>query len=263
VRFRLAVPATDRYDLEMRWPCGADSARAGVAVATTHGTRTATVNESRGCGKFRYVGSYDLPAGNAWRLQVSSASRGKGTIVADAFRLVEQSDPVPPTAPAVTVHAGETGIDLAWTKGRDNIGVGGYRAVVDSALRYQGTGRTLAVTGLACGAVHTVSVRSLDMVSNLSPKQLLQVRTTACPDAPLGLTATPQTHSVALAWSAPAAGLSYQVFANDRLITTTSALAYTVSGLACGTTHTFTVKSRDASGGVSAPASRTLVMPVC
>ena len=194
---------------------------------------------------------------------MSSASRARGTIVADAFRLVEQSDPVAPTAPAVTVHAGETEIDLGWTKGRDNIGVGGYRAVVDSALRYQGTGRTLAVTGLACGAVHTVSVRSLDMVSNLSPKRLLQVRTTACPGAPLGLTATPQTHSVALAWSAPAAGLSYEVFSNGRLITTTPALAYTVSGLACRTTHTFMVKSLDASGGVSAPASQTLVMAAC
>jgi N-acetyl-anhydromuramyl-L-alanine amidase AmpD len=263
VRFRLAVPAADRYDLEMRWPCGADSSRAAVAMATTHGSRTVTVDESRGCGKFRYIGSYDLPAGTAWRLQVSSASRARGTIVADAFRLVEQSDPVPPTAPVVTVHAGETEIDLGWTKGRDNIGVGGYRAVVDSALRYQGAGRSLAVTGVACGAVHTVSVRVLDMVSNLSPKHLLQVHTTACPGAPLGLSATPQTHSVALAWSAPAAGLSYEVFSNDRLITTTPALAYTVSGLACGTTHTFMVKSLDSTGGVSAPASRTLVMATC
>jgi N-acetyl-anhydromuramyl-L-alanine amidase AmpD len=263
VRFRLAVPASDRYDLEMRWPCGADSTRAAIAVATSRGPRTATVDESRGCGKFRYVGSYDLPAGNAWRLQVSSASRARGSIAADAFKLIEQSDPSPPTAPVVTSQAGETGIDLGWTKGRDNIAVGGYRAVVDSALRYQGTGRTLAVTGLACGAVHTVSVRALDMVSNLSPKHLLQVRTTACPGAPFGLTATPQPHAVSLAWSAPAAGLSYEVFSNGRLITTTPALAYTVSGLNCATTHTFTVRSVDPSGGVSAPASDTLTMPAC
>src|SRR5690349_1473718 len=30
VRFRVSLPATARYDLLMRWPCGADSARAGV-----------------------------------------------------------------------------------------------------------------------------------------------------------------------------------------------------------------------------------------
>jgi hypothetical protein len=263
VKFRLAVPATDRYDLEMRWPCGPDSARAAIGVAAVRGYRTTTVDESRGCGKFRYVGTYDLPAGNAWRLEVSSASRARGTIVADAFRLVEESDPTPPTAPVVTVNAGETAVDLSWTKGRDNIAVGGYRAVVDRALAYQGTGRTLAVTGLACGTVHTVSVRALDMVSNLSPKDLLQVRTGPCPGAPLGLTATPQPGAVALAWSAPAAGLSYRVLANGRLLTTTTALGHTVSGLRCATTHTFTVESVDSRGGVSAPASDTLTMPAC
>jgi N-acetyl-anhydromuramyl-L-alanine amidase AmpD len=263
VGFRLAVPAADRYDLMMRWPCGAHSSRAGIRVAATRGTRTTTVDESRGCGKFRYVGSYDLPAGSAWRLEVSSASRARGTIVADAFKLVEESDPSPPTAPVVTVHTGETEIDLGWTRGRDNIAVGGYRAVVDSALAYQGTGRTLAVTGLACDTVHTVSVRAIDMVSNLSPKDLLRVHTGACPAAPLGLTATPQPGAVALAWTAPAAGLSYRVFSNGRLITTTTALGYTVSSLRCATTHTFTVQSVDSSGGASAPASATLTMPAC
>jgi N-acetyl-anhydromuramyl-L-alanine amidase AmpD len=263
VRFRLNVPATDRYDLMMRWPCGADSSRAGISVATTHGTRTAIVDESRGCSHFRYIGSFDLAAGNAWRLQVSSASRARGAIVADAFELVEQSDTSPPTAPAVTAHAGETGLNLSWTKGRDNIGVGGYRVVVDSVLRYQGTARTLAVSGLACGVAHTVSVRALDMVSNLSPKSLIAVRTTACPPPPTGLVAAPARGTVALTWSAPAAGLDYRVLANGRLITTTTATSYTVGGLSCATTHTFTVESADSSGGVSAPASVTLTMPAC
>jgi hypothetical protein len=263
VRFRLNVPATDRYDLMMRWPCGGDSARAGISVATTHGTRTAIVDESRGCSHFRYIGSFDLAAGSAWRLQVSSASRARGAIVADAFELIEQSDTSPPTAPVVTAHAGETGLNLSWTKGRDNIGVGGYRVVVDSALRYQGTARTLAVSGLACGVAHTVSVRALDMVSNLSPKALIDVRTTACPPPPRGLVAAPARGSVALTWSAPAAGLDYRVLANGRLITTTSATSYTVGGLSCATTHTFTVESADSSGGVSAPASVTLTMPAC
>ena len=142
VKFRLAVPATDHYDLLMRWPCGADSARVGVSVLAIRGLRSTTVDEARGCGRFQYVGTYNLAAGNAWRLQVSSASRAHGTIVADAFKLVEQSDPTPPTAPVVTARAGETGIALQWTKGKDNIAVGGYHVLVDSALRYLGTART-------------------------------------------------------------------------------------------------------------------------
>ncbi len=40
VTFRLAVPATDHYDLMMRWPCGADSSRVGVSVLAARGLRT-------------------------------------------------------------------------------------------------------------------------------------------------------------------------------------------------------------------------------
>src|SRR6476646_489060 len=255
VQFRVSVPATDRYDLLMRWPCGADSTRAGVGITTVHGLRTATVDEAHGCGKFQYVGSYNLAAGSGWRLQVGSASKGRGLIVADAFKLVEQTDPTPPTAPAVTASPAETSIGLAWTRASDNIAVGGYRVVVDSKLRYQGAGRTLAVTGLACDTVHAVSVRSLDMVSNLSPKAPVWVRTGPCPPAPTGLAATPSRNSVALRWTAPAAGLTYRVLVNGRLIRTVSGTTSTVGSLHCAVTRTFSVESVDASGSVSAPAA--------
>ena len=100
MRFRVQTPATDRYDLLMRWPCGADSSRVAVGIATTGGTRTATVDEASACGRWNYIGSYPLAAGSGWRLQVSSASRARGPIVADAFKLVEQSDPAPRPRPA-------------------------------------------------------------------------------------------------------------------------------------------------------------------
>jgi N-acetyl-anhydromuramyl-L-alanine amidase AmpD len=254
VQFRVSVPTTDRYDLLMRWPCGADSARAGVGVVTTGGLRTATVDEARGCGKFRYVGSYTLAAGSGWRLRVSSASTAKGTIVADAFKLVEQSDPSPPTAPSVSTNPAKTSIGLSWTHASDNVAVGGYRVVVDSKLRYQGTSRAFSVTGLACNTAYTVSVRALDMVSNLSPKAPAQVRTSACPAPPTGLVATPSRNSVALRWTAPAAGLSYRVLVNGRLIRTVTGTTSTVGSLRCAVTRTFAVESVDNSGSVSAPA---------
>ena len=255
VQFRVSVPATDRYDLLMRWPCGSDSTRAGVGIVTVNGLHTAAVDEARGCGKFRYVGSYNLAAGSGWRLQVSAASTARGTIVADAFRLVEQSDPTPPTAPAVTPNPAETSIRLHWTQASDNIAVGGYRVVVDSRLRHQGAGRTFAVTGLACDTVHAVSVRTLDMVSNLSPKAPVWVRTGPCPPAPTGLAATPSRNAVALRWTAPATGLRYRVLVNGRLIRTVSGTTSTVGSLHCAVTRTFQVESVDASGSVSLPAA--------
>ncbi len=254
VQFRVSVPTTGRYDLLMRWPCGADSAKAGVGITTTSGLRTATVDEARGCGRFQYVGSYNLAAGSGWRLRVSSASTARGTIVADAFKIVEQADPVRPAAPAVTTTPHETSVGVSWTRGSDNVAVGGYRLYVDSKLRYQGTSRTFSVTGLACNAVHTVSVRALDMVSNLSLKAPLWVRTAPCPPAPTGLVATPARTSVALQWTAPAAGLSYRVLVNGKLVHTTSLTTSTVGALPCAVARTFSVESVDATGSVSAPA---------
>jgi N-acetyl-anhydromuramyl-L-alanine amidase AmpD len=264
VRFRLRTPAADRYDLLMRWPCGADSSRAAVGVATTGGIRTATVDEAKACGRWNFVGSYALAAGDGWRLKVSSASRARGAIVADAFRLVEQSDPSPPSAPAVTVRTGETSLALSWTAAADNVGVGGYRAVVDGGILARGSARALTVTGLGCDSVHVVSVRALDLVSNLSVKAPLRVRTGACPPPPSGLLATPAQRAVALTWSAPAAGLTYDVLSNGRLLASgLAATARTVAHLACSSTHTFTVESVDANGGVSAPAAARATTPPC
>jgi hypothetical protein len=131
-------------------------------------------------------------------------------------------------------------------------------------VRARGTARTLAVTGLPCDSVHVVSVRALDLVSNLSVKSPIWVRTGACPPPPSNLAAAPAQHDVALTWSAPAAGLVYDVFSNGRLVAPAVAgTAHTVGHLACSTTHTFTVESVDASGGVSAPASVRATTPPC
>jgi N-acetyl-anhydromuramyl-L-alanine amidase AmpD len=264
VRFRLSTPAADRYDLLMRWPCGSDASRVSVGLTTTGGARTASVDEAQGCGRWNYVGNYALAAGDGWRLEVGAASSVRGAVVADAFKLVEHSDPTPPSAPALTVQPGETGISLRWTAAHDNVGVGGYRAVVDSAVRYVGTGRTLSVTGLACDSVHVVSVRAVDMVSNLSAKAPVRVRTTACPPAPTGLVATPLSRAIALSWSAPASGLTYDVFSDGRQVAgPLTGTTHTVAHLACSIAHTFTVESVDAGGGLSAPAAVQATTPAC
>ena len=194
---------------------------------------------------------------------MSSASSTRGTIVADAFKLVEQSDPVRPAAPAVTMNPGETSIGVVWARATDNVAVGGYRVYVDARLRFQGTGRTFSVTGLACNTVHTVSVRALDMVSNLSPKAPVWVRTALCPPTPTGLVATPARTSVALRWTAPAGGLSYRVLMDGKLVHATTATTSTVAALHCARAHTFSVESVDATGSASAPADVNATTLAC
>ena len=50
---------------------------------------------------------------------------------------------------------------------------------------------------------------------------------------------------------------------NGRLIRTITATSDTVSGIACAATKTFSVKSVDAAGGVSAPADVVATTPAC
>ena len=67
-------------------------------------------------------------------------------------------------------------------------------------------------------------------------------------------TAAPTRHAVALTWTAHSY-LSYRVLVNGREVAETAAGAHTVSGLACGKSHTFGVESVDAADGVSRPAT--------
>jgi hypothetical protein len=101
------------------------------------------------------------------------------------------------------------------------------------------------------------------MVSNLSLKAPVWVRTAPCPPAPTGLVATPTQASVALTWTAPAAGLSYRVLKDGTLVGRTTAPHLTVSPLHCARAHTFSVESVDATGSVSALADVNATTLAC
>jgi parallel beta-helix repeat protein len=71
--------------------------------------------------------------------------------------------------------------------------------------------------------------------------------------------------SLGLAWTAPADSriVAYRVSADGSTLGTTTGLTYAVSGLQCGTAHTFAVSSLDLSGGASAPASVSATTAAC
>ncbi|EDO25718.1 predicted protein, partial [Nematostella vectensis] len=81
------------------------------------------------------------------------------------------------------------------------------------------------------------------------------------PTAPTNLTSSNITQtSVNLTWSASTDNVAvtgYQVFNGATLVTTTTNLNYTVTGLTAATAYTFSVKAKDAANNVSA-ASNTV-----
>jgi hypothetical protein len=87
-RFRLTVPSTGDYTLYARWPAHRSySSSVPVAVRTTSGIEWAHVNERHHGGRWRRLGTYQLPAGDAWAVQFSRWTKAKGTIVADAVKI--------------------------------------------------------------------------------------------------------------------------------------------------------------------------------
>ncbi|MBX6383774.1 MAG: fibronectin type III domain-containing protein [Microbispora sp.] len=82
---------------------------------------------------------------------------------------------------------------------------------------------------------------------------------TTAPSVPTGLRVTGTTSSsVSLAWNASTDDVGvtgYQVYRGTQLVATVTGTTYTDSGLASGTTYSYTVRARDAAGNVSAASA--------
>jgi hypothetical protein len=88
-RFKLNVPSTGNYTVYARWPAGrTHSTSVPVAITTTTGTQIARINERHHGGKWRNLGTYEMPAGDAWSVLFSRWTKAKGTVVADAVKIV-------------------------------------------------------------------------------------------------------------------------------------------------------------------------------
>ncbi|MEA2280804.1 MAG: hypothetical protein QOK21_1411 [Solirubrobacteraceae bacterium] len=88
-RFKVSVPSTGDYTVFARWPASrTHSNSVPVAIATTSGTQWAHVNERHHGGAWRKLGVYQLPAGDAWSVLFSRWTKAKGTVVADAVKIV-------------------------------------------------------------------------------------------------------------------------------------------------------------------------------
>ncbi|HEU5471059.1 MAG TPA: cellulase family glycosylhydrolase [Actinophytocola sp.] len=79
------------------------------------------------------------------------------------------------------------------------------------------------------------------------------------PSTPTGLTVTGTTSaSVSLSWNAATDNVGvtgYQIFRNGAIVNTAPGTSFTDTGLAGGTTYTYTVRARDAAGNTSAAST--------
>ena len=180
------------------------------------------------------------------------------------------ADTEAPSIPAERTVSGATttSFTLAWSAASDNVGVAGYRVVLDGATVATTTSRSHTYSGLACGTEYTVGVSAYDAAGNTSAVATAPARTSACPppadtlppSPPTGLVATNVSESSAtLGWSTSSDNVGvtgYGYYRDGSLVGSGTATGFTFSGLGCGTTPTLGVDAFDAAGNRS---SRTVL----
>ena len=206
---------------------------------------------------------------------LSLASRESG---ATAPQLVVQAtggatDNQPPTTPTNLHTTGNTTttVSLAWTASTDNVGVDHYTVYVDGNASGQPAATTFTAGGLACGTSHSFAVEAVDGAGNISTRSgVLSAGTAACsgndtqpPTTPTNLqtTAVAQT-SISLAWTASTDNVGvtgYRVYDGTTQVGSPTNTTFTLSGLTCGTSHTFSVDALDAASNAS-PHSTALTV---
>jgi len=89
--FKIRTPARGSYRVYGWWPADPDyNASTVFGIKTPGGWAHRTVNQRINGGRWVYLGTYDLAAGDSYRVQISSESSGQGKIVADAVKIMRQ-----------------------------------------------------------------------------------------------------------------------------------------------------------------------------
>ena len=216
---------------------------------------------------------------------------------------ITRSEPAVTTAPdapaSLSASAGDTEVDLTWTEPASDGGAAitkyQYRVSVDDGTTWspdwtdvpdgsdtgtdQGDERTVTVTGLTNGTLHTFQVRAVNSEGSGSEAQATAAPIGA-PGAPASLTATPGNTQATLAWTPPASDggaaiTKYQYRVSVDGGTTWSPdwtdvpdsdsdsdqadeRSVTITGLTNGTLHTFQVRAVNSEGsGSEAQATAT------
>lgn len=185
--------------------------------------------------------------------------------------LATSPDTSSPTAPTtVTATAlSSSSVSLSWAASTDNVAVAGYKVYRGSTLikTSSGTGRTYTDTTAVANTSYSYSVAAYDGANNVSTKTTASPNPittptstdTTAPSVPSSPTVSGITdNQVSLGWTASTdnvAVLGYHVYINGIYSSDTASTTLALSCLVPSVTYTFTIKSFDAAGNLSGPAT--------
>jgi chitodextrinase len=177
------------------------------------------------------------------------------------------SDTTPPTAPGnlTATAVSPTQVNLSWDASTDNVGVAGYKVYRDGAFLASTSTTSYSDTTVQGGTSHSYTVYAYDAAGNISPASNTATVTTPTdtqpPTTPTGLAGTAvSAGQVNLTWNAATDNVGvagYTVYRNGSPIASTSganATSYSDTGVASGTSYTYTVDAFDGTGNHSPPS---------
>lgn len=203
-----------------------------------------------------------------------SGTRPSFTVVAPSFTETVAAPPdTAPTAPTgLSATKTTTTATLTWTAGTDDIGVAGYNVYRDGVKVNTGliTATTFTDTGLTPNTAYTYTVRTVDTAGQESAASSALVVTTNAvpsdqpPTAPTGLAANKTTTTVTLSWVAGTDDHSvagYRVYRDGTQVNSVAVAGttYTDTGLVPNTAYSYTVRTEDNAGQLSAPTAALAV----
>ncbi|WP_124728371.1 N-acetylmuramoyl-L-alanine amidase [Staphylospora marina] len=89
--WKVNVPASGAYDIYAWWPANSGyNSNVPYVIKTTSGFQYVHVNQQQNGGKWNFLGTFNLNAGDDWVVGVSRWTSASGYIMADAVKLVRR-----------------------------------------------------------------------------------------------------------------------------------------------------------------------------
>jgi chitodextrinase len=231
-----------------------------------------------------------LACGTTYTLGVDAAdaagNRSALTTVSAATSACATADTQPPARPVLSLGpATQTTLALTWQAGTDNVGIDHYdvyRGTTSAASGQTKIGQTTALsytyTGLNCGTDYSLALVAVDAAGNksfLAEAIWYPVSTLACtgssdaqpPTAPTNLSVGATTGtSVTTGWAPSTDNVAvtgYGIYRGTSLLSTTTGVSGSYTGLTCGTAYTLGVDAFDAAGNRSSRSNVTATTSPC
>jgi len=289
---RIALAAGFGLALALTFGCSSDDSipnpdpPTGV-VASTNSTTSVTIGWGTVSGATGYyiyrstdkTGTYEqigsststsytdnrLSAGTTYYYRVAAYNNG-GTGSESSFISITTM-PNAPTSVVATVNSANS-IIVSWKEVSGATGYRIYRSTTSSGT-YELVGTTSAISytnsGLTLGTTYYYKVSAYN--SGGEGSQSDKVSTIALPMAPTGMTATPNSTSITISWSAVTGADGYKIYRSTTSsgtyaeISTSTTTSYTNIGLTAGTVYYYKISAYNSSGEGSQSSISAITLP--